>query len=190
MARLPLSHTVKELVSRGLKSRSGGFTEVSTAIDILSLGRPPSWRRAEPIPARRRRSIHFVMFFEDFFTDISQLADYEVNRLKNSAPNTHFWRLSHPWFFKCAANFAASGDQSRSRARCFQVPTAYLRGQTIRCGQASSKRFLLRRIVTTKPPAGGSETTFWPPHASTAAYTIASPRPLPPVSPLRDRSGR
>ena len=48
LARLPLSHTVKELVSRGLKSQAGGFTVVITAIDCLSLGRPPSWRRAEP----------------------------------------------------------------------------------------------------------------------------------------------
>ena len=40
------------------------FVAVSTAIDALSLGRPPSWRRAEPRPTRPRGSIHFVMFFE------------------------------------------------------------------------------------------------------------------------------
>ena len=37
-----------------------------TAIDILSLGRPPSWRRAEPIPIPPHGSIHFVTFFENF----------------------------------------------------------------------------------------------------------------------------
>ena len=59
LARFPLSHTVKELVSRGLKSRSGGFTEVITAIDILSLGRPPSWRRAKPRATHPLGSTHF-----------------------------------------------------------------------------------------------------------------------------------
>jgi hypothetical protein len=43
LARFKLGHTVKELVSRGLKSRSG----VSAAIDIPSLGRHPSWRPAK-----------------------------------------------------------------------------------------------------------------------------------------------
>jgi hypothetical protein len=34
-----------------------------TAIDCLSLGRPPSWRRAEPISIRRLGSIHFLILF-------------------------------------------------------------------------------------------------------------------------------
>jgi hypothetical protein len=35
----------------------------------LSLGRPPSWRRAEPSPPPRHGSIHFVVFFEVFSID-------------------------------------------------------------------------------------------------------------------------
>jgi hypothetical protein len=47
LARPVLGHTVKELPSRGLKSRSGGLHLCSTAIDIPSLGRPRSWRPAK-----------------------------------------------------------------------------------------------------------------------------------------------
>ena len=83
LARLPLSHTVKELVSRGLKSRSGGFTVVSTAIDVLSLGRPPSWRRGDPRLPGRRGSIHFLLFFGLFFRHPSQPVDSERIVLKN-----------------------------------------------------------------------------------------------------------
>jgi hypothetical protein len=62
LARLPLSHTVKELVSRGLKSRSGGSHR-----DRRSVSRPPSVVAAReascPTPSP---SIHFVKFLEVF----------------------------------------------------------------------------------------------------------------------------
>jgi hypothetical protein len=66
LARPVLGHTVKEPVSRGLKSRSGGLHCCSTAIDILSLGRPPSWRPAKLFTrptTRQPISITFLIFF-------------------------------------------------------------------------------------------------------------------------------
>ena len=62
LARLPLSHTVKELVSRGLKSRSGGSHR-----DRRSVSRPPSVVAArEASCLTPSPSIHFVKFLEVF----------------------------------------------------------------------------------------------------------------------------
>lgn len=97
LARSLLSHTVKELVSRGLKSQSGGFTVVSTAIDCLSLGRPPSWRRGDPRLPGPHGSIHFLLFFGLFFSDTSQHVDNEQIVLKNL---THQPAQSRPFFEK------------------------------------------------------------------------------------------
>lgn len=55
---------------------------------------------------------------------------------------------------------------------------------------ATAGRALGRRIVTAKPPAAGSVAEVSPPQVSMAVRTIASPKPLPPVSRLRERSGR
>jgi hypothetical protein len=62
LARLPLSHTVKELVSRGLKSRSGGSHR-----DRRPVSRPPSVVAAREASRHSTlTSIHFVMFLEVF----------------------------------------------------------------------------------------------------------------------------
>jgi hypothetical protein len=61
-ARFVLSHTVKELLSRGLKSRSGGSHH-----DRHPVSRPPSFvaaRKASSLPPHP--SIHFGDFFEIF----------------------------------------------------------------------------------------------------------------------------
>jgi hypothetical protein len=65
-ARPVLGHTVKELPSRGLKSRSGGFAVAITAIDVLSLGRPRSWRPAKLLAHTRTRQSIFRTFFAFF----------------------------------------------------------------------------------------------------------------------------
>ena len=66
LARPVLGHTVKELPSRGLKSRSGGWHLCLTSIDVLSLGRPSSWRPAKlstPTTTRQPISSPFFYFF-------------------------------------------------------------------------------------------------------------------------------
>jgi hypothetical protein len=63
LARLPLSHTVKELVSRGLKSRSGGSHR-----DRRPVSRPPSVVAAREASCHRPlTSIHFVKFLDVFY---------------------------------------------------------------------------------------------------------------------------
>jgi hypothetical protein len=78
LARPVLGHTVKELVSRGLKSRSGGFTKVSTAIDILSLGRPRLWRPAKLDAAHTPRQPILTSFL-NFFPNSEKQAVFAVN---------------------------------------------------------------------------------------------------------------
>ena len=60
LARSLLSHTVKELVSRGLKSRSvlGGVKPRTDRLVCLSR-HPLSWRRADANPNPPRRSMSF-----------------------------------------------------------------------------------------------------------------------------------
>ena len=66
LARPVLGHTVKELPSRGLKSRSGGLLARSTAIDVVSLGRPRSWRPAKLGPRSPTRQ-PILTIFSGFF---------------------------------------------------------------------------------------------------------------------------
>lgn len=62
LARPVLGHTVKDLPSRGLKSRSGGFTlnYLGKHLDRHPVSRPPSLVAArEAIPPRPHTSTHF-----------------------------------------------------------------------------------------------------------------------------------
>jgi hypothetical protein len=65
LARPVLGHTVKELVSRGLKSRSGQPAEAGTTIDVPSLGHPLSWRPAKlsTPPHTRQPILRFFLIF-------------------------------------------------------------------------------------------------------------------------------
>jgi hypothetical protein len=82
LARPVLGHTVKELVSRGLKSRSGVLHRCSTTIDVPSLGRPLSWRPAKlsaPTPVRQPILTSFLNFFAGF----PQVADSQRREPRN-----------------------------------------------------------------------------------------------------------
>ncbi|MBC8128637.1 MAG: hypothetical protein H8M99_15975 [Gloeobacteraceae cyanobacterium ES-bin-144] len=70
LARPVLGHTVKELPSRGLKSRSGGFTEFLNSANHLDrhpVSRPPSVVAAREATCHSHNtSTHFDSFFAFF----------------------------------------------------------------------------------------------------------------------------
>ena len=79
------------------------------------------------------------------------------------------------------------GIASESRPELMLGSQARLRaGRSAEVSQGAFRS----RSFTEKPPACGRDAEAFPPQASIAVRTIARPRPVPPVSLLRDRSGR